>query len=681
MSRSAPWWLTWALLGGLVALFLGERVLEVIGPARAVFSGLGALAVLGCLAWRTSSWRAAEGGARRVEALLLAAYAGCVLALVLYLVSSEDGMRWLGIDFRHETEARYRTVMHVLWTITLAVSLLPALGAQIALGAHRHARAAGAGLEALRVRGTATAALTVALAGAFLFVIGWIAAERDATLDLSYFRTSSPGSGTIAMVEGLRDPLHVLLFFPDVNPVKDEVLGYFRALERAGGRIEIETHDRLVAPQLAEEHRVRRDGTILLASGGQEQRIVLGDEMSVARSRLRTLDRDVQRQLMMLLRRRRVAYLTTGHGELNDSVSAGPLMAAGLGGVDAFQDLLRILNYDVRPLGLADGLGVDVPDNAAMVVVLGPRRPFLPEELETLDRYLARGGSLLLALDPESDFDPGPLVERLGVRYVAEPLADDQQFVRRRGNLSDRRLIIAPRFSSHAAVTTLSRARRGGAVLFVGAGHLEPAADAGATAGGVTAAASEPAAPGAPRPDFVVRSLPSTFADRNGNFQFDEGTEQRRSYNLVAAVEVEAPPATLAKAAPGAAGAEAGDNGAAADTEDGGAADRGAAATDDDARSARPMRALVYADAEMFTDAVLRSLGLNAALVADGVKWLGGEEALAGVAESEEDVPIQHTKAEDVIWFYSTILGAPALVLAFGLIGVWRRRRRGGVAA
>lgn len=221
VTRTAPWWLTWALLAGLVAVFAGERVLETIVPARLVLSGLGVLVVLGCLGWRTLSRSTATGDAERVERLLLAAYAGCMLALVLYLVSSDDGMRWLGIDFAgDEAQERYQLVLRVLWPILLAASLLPALGAQLAIGSHRHARRAGAGLEALRVTGTARSALAIALAGALLFVVGWIGSARDKTLDVSYFRTSSPGSATLAMVEGLREPLRVTLFFPDVNPVK-----------------------------------------------------------------------------------------------------------------------------------------------------------------------------------------------------------------------------------------------------------------------------------------------------------------------------------------------------------------------------------------------------------------------------------------------------------------------------
>lgn len=694
VRRTAPWWLTWLVAGGLVALFVGERILSTVTVARALLSGLGALIVLGGLVWRILCWREDEGDARRVQRLLLLAYAGCVLALVGYLLSSDDGMRWFGIEFAtDQARSRYQVVLQVLWPIVLAVSLLPALGAQLALGAHRHARGEAAHLEALRVRETATGGLVVALAGAFLFVLGYIVAERDKTLDVSYFRTSSPGTATAAMVSSLPEPLRVLLFFPEVNPVKDEVLRYFRALAEETGRVRIEEYDRLVSPQIAEKHRVTDDGTVLLERGDASERITLATDLRSARTKLRTLDREVQRALMTLLRERRVAYFTTGHGELNDPRSGGPGAGGRLEGVNALRDLLSFLNYEVENLGLQTGLGREVPRDAALVIALGPKRPFLDEELAALDRYLAGGGSLLLALDPESEFRLGALEQRLGVRFVPVPLADDRQHLRQRGNPSDRRLIVTDRFSSHEAVTTASRAGIGAGILLVGAGYLETVDGAAAT------------------PRYLVRSLPSTFADGDRDYEFDEGSERRDSYNLVAAVEVRPPaPDTAgdttravhaagaevaspeARAAGGEPAAASGPQ--AADAQgpgpDLGGAPAGGARPDTagqaegtlprDTARPRPMRALVYADAEMFTDPVVVSLGLNAALVADGIKWLGGEEALAGATESEEDVPIQHTKAEDVVWFYATILGAPALTLAAGLAGVYRRRKRRSAA-
>ena len=637
VTRAAPWWLGWLFAAGLVALFAGERVLAGIGPARALLSGLGVLVTIACVLWRAFAWREAGDEARRVEGWLLLAYLGCVLALVGYLISSEEGMSWLGIEFvNEEARARYRVIAQVFWTILLAISLLPALGAQLALGQHRHARGDASAVESTRILETATAGLAIALAGALLFVVGYVASERDETLDLSYFKTATPGAATEALVAGLEEPLRVLLFFPEVNPVKDEVLRYFRELADATGRLRIEEYDRLASPRLAAEHRVVRDGTIVFLRGDQSGQLTPGASLASARTFLRSLDREIQTSLMPIVRRRPNVYLTTGHGELNDSIDARS--DSPLGSVRAFSEMLSFLGYEPKDLGLAHGLGNQVPADADAVLVLGPRRPFLPEELAALDRYVAGGGSLLLALDPDSDFRMEQLERNLGVRYIATPLANDEFHMQQRGDASDRRLIITDRFSSHEAMTTLARAGVGTGVLLVGPGHLE-STDAPGTS-----------------PVFVVRALPSTFADPNRDYRFNEDTEARDSYPLVAAVERRAAPTPMGDGRP--------DSTTVSDT--------GAPGPDSSITS----RALVYATSSAFTDAVLVSLGNNAAMIADGIRWLAREERLAGATETEEDVPIVHTRDENVIWFYSTILGAPALALGAGLLSVFRRGHR-----
>jgi len=78
---------------------------------------------------------------------------------------------------------------------------------------------------------------------------------------------------------------------------------------------------------------------------------------------------------------------------------------------------------------------------------------------------------------------------------------------------------------------------------------------------------------------------------------------------------------------------------------------------------------------------VMSNVIANQVLLLDAVRWLGGEESFAGEVTSEEDVRIEHTKQKDLVWFYATIFGAPALVLGLGLFYVRRSRRtrpRGG---
>ncbi len=60
----------------------------------------------------------------------------------------------------------------------------------------------------------------------------------------------------------------------------------------------------------------------------------------------------------------------------------------------------------------------------------------------------------------------------------------------------------------------------------------------------------------------------------------------------------------------------------------------------------------------------------------DTLRWLTGEESISGTVSTEEDVPIQHTREQDVVWFYATVLLAPAVVLGVGFFVTRRRGRR-----
>ncbi|MBI4509849.1 MAG: Gldg family protein [Deltaproteobacteria bacterium] len=636
MSRQAPGWITWALAAGLILLFLGERVLGHLPTARLSFSIAGAWLVVMATAWRAVSFASSHGAGRRVERILLLGSVGCVAALLLYLVSSDDGMRWLSFTFSEaKTRERWQGVLAVLWPILLACSLSPLVFAKWALGAAR-----GGEVEAFRVSEATSSALTVALAGSMLFVLNYVASERDHKVDLSYFRTSMPGSATRNMVASLKEPLKVLVFFPEVNEVKDEVKSYFNELAKHAGRVQLESHDRMVSAKLAKEYRVSKDGTVVLVNGTQSESISLSTEIQEARRSLRTFDEQVQKAFMKVARGSRVAYLTVGHGELNDPGSEGIGAEGLLAGASAIRQILGVLNYKVNDLGLKEGLGQDVPEDAAIVLALGPKKPFLDEELRALDRYLQRGGSLFMALDPAGEAALGPLEARLGVRFDRTPLENDEAFIVRRNNPSDHRLIITDQFSAHASVTTLSRSRVGAGILLVGSGSI---ADAPAVAEGEAM----------PKRTHVVRSLSSTYADKNDNNAFDPD-EKRESYNLVTAIEGAAP------AQPVTAQAAAGKGGAKEDGKD---------------KRGKAMRALVLADAEMLSDSVLMQVGLNAALFHDGVKWLGGEEQFTGETKSEKDVAIEHTKSQDVAWFYGTIICAPLVVLTGGLLSVVRRRR------
>jgi hypothetical protein len=282
-------------------------------------------------------------------------------------------------------------------------------------------------------------------------------------------------------------------------------------------------------------------------------------------------------------------------------------------------------NYEVKNLGVMDGLDSKVPDDATMVLAIGPRTPFLEDELAALDRYLARGGHLLVALDPKGDAVLGPLEQRLGLHFDRTSILDDKNFVAARGP----HWAITNQFSSHASITSLSKVASNVGLPLLVVGSLD---DVGAAGGDDQI-----------KRTYVIRSMQSSFRDVDNSGTFNEGTEKRDRYNVAAAIE--------------------GPKSEAADAEKPG------------------FRAMVFADREFFVDRPVQQGGQmyltawGGPMVADAIRWIGGEEDFSGEIENEDDVAIEQTHKQQAWWFLLMIVGGPLIVLGGGL-ALTRRRKK-----
>ncbi|QSQ17819.1 Gldg family protein [Myxococcus landrumensis] len=469
-------------------------------------------------------------------------------------------------------------------------------------------------LETGRARSALYSGLGMSFVVIFAFATVYVVTQANTTWDLSYYRTAKPGDSTRKVVRGLNEPLQVTLFFPPSNEVGEAVRQYFRDLSTESPQLlNVEWLDQAVEPTRARLLGVHNNGTVVLARGERKEPLTVGLELDRSRGQLQRLDQEVQRRLMTVAKPRRVVYFTAGHGERADTRPVPGETPKPA--VAQLKEVLRSQNVDVRSLGVSEGLGQAIPSDAAALVVLGATRDFLPEETTAVLEYLKRGGRLWMALEPE-----GPrfekLLEPLGLKYLGTPLANDQMYFRTTRQQSDRGNLGSVGFSSHPSVTSLTALGGQAAVALIGAGAMDQV---------------QPL-PNGIMHDISVRAHGATFADANGNFTHDAG-ETRRTWPLVVAVEEPAP------------------------------------------AGKSPMRAIVMADADAMSDVVLTNLG-NEYLVLDSLRWLTGEEAVSGGVSSEEDVPIQHTREQDVAWFYATVFLAPALVLAVGFVTTRRRGRR-----
>ncbi len=609
--------LTFALLAraglfgfGLILLFIGERFLGA-GGSRTLFSGAGAALMVLSFVLRFVNRGKARPGARQVEGYLLALYALAAFALLLYVMQSDLWVSLTGSSLE-KTWPKLATVLGALWPAVLAASILPIIFGEMAYSSVAHAPT----VEALRVRDAILSGLGLAGALVFSFSIYYVASERDHKVDFSYFRTAKAGESTQKIVEQLDQPLIISLFFPPANEVREEVLEYFKDLKSKSKFLEVNVYDHAVDPLKAKELAVTGNGIVVVSRAARKEPLSIGLDLEGARNQLRNLDKEIQKRMLQVARPQRTVYLTTGHGERSPFPSSDTDKRRTIRDV---KELLTQQGYQVKDLGMAEGLGVDVPNDAAIVLAIGPQKPFVPEEIAAIGRYFDRGGRVFVALDPENG-DMADLLKTFNLAYSPVTLANDQFYGRITNRDSDRANLATGSYSSHPSVSTLGRLGQRAPMVLLGAGSLS---ELKAVAG----------VPKTMTVDFPVRAHPATWNDLNGNFTFDSPAETRKGWEIGASVVKKT-------------------NAQKPDTDG---------------------RALVLGDSDAMSDGIIASQPGNAYYVLDGMKWLLGDEAIAGEVSSEVDVPIIHTKKQDQAWFFSTILIGPLLVIGLGWLANRRR--------
>ena len=402
-------------LVGLAFVFVGERIVTS-ESSRYLLSGTGVVLALTTVVSRLINAVRSPAGEhaserRRAELSLTACSACGLVALVVYFATSDLGRNLLHIaSLKPDMRARFESAGLVVWVALFVIAILPLVLGELALGPMRKAER----IEAGRVAAAIRTGLVLAFVAIYVSLFTYVAGELDAKVDYSYFRTARAGESTRRIASQLAEPITVPGVLSPLNEVGVEVLDYLRDASRGASNLKVEEVDRLLAPTVAKEAKVTTDGIVVLTRGTSREALNVGVDMKTAASKLKTLDADFQKALLKVLRKDRVAYLTVGHGEINETRSE---QSEGRS-VKGLRKLLESQGYAVKDLGLTQGLGNEVPSDATMVVVLGPTQLFLPEEVDTLRRFAERGGHLFLGLDPDAKLDLSSLAESSVFRTV-----------------------------------------------------------------------------------------------------------------------------------------------------------------------------------------------------------------------------------------------------------------------
>ncbi len=239
---------------------------------------------------------------------------------------------------------------------------------------------------AMRARGarySATSALLVLVAAGVAVALNVLAVRYDKRADLTSSQRFALSAQSQEVVGRLADEVEVLAFFTTGSPEKSRFQDLARSYEALGGKLRFRFHDPVREPLLAEQNKITSAwGTVIVKSGGQEQRLEEGFDEEALTNALVRLASGKRHQLCVV----------TGHDELD------PEDGQQVTGMGQAIRRLTALNYDLRIVNLArDGAGTQGCD---LLLMADPQSEPFAFEREQIAAFVAGGGAFLLLLDP-----------------------------------------------------------------------------------------------------------------------------------------------------------------------------------------------------------------------------------------------------------------------------------------
>src|SRR4051812_9497369 len=249
---------------------------------------------------------------------------------------------------------------------------------------------------------------TLAIAAIFIGILVFVnilGTRRPERWDLTANKNLSLSDETTQILQQIPEPVKAVSFVQYDDSRRTELENQLYEMQvRSNGNLTYELVDPREQPGYAQQLGVLELGTTVFVMGDRKQQVS------------GTREQDLTTGLIKLIKPNpRKAYFTTGHQERKidgfDQDSYGQIKSQ-----------LESRNFTTDVLSLFTT--PEVPQDASMVVIAGPRVPFTDVEIQALNAYLDRGGDMMILVDPGVDTGLGPLMSRwgieLGKNYVVE---------------------------------------------------------------------------------------------------------------------------------------------------------------------------------------------------------------------------------------------------------------------
>jgi len=246
--------------------------------------------------------------------------------------------------------------------------------------------------------GTNTTVMIVAFA-LIAVLVNFVGFRNHRRFDVTAAGQFSLSRQTLQILEDLDQPVKATGFFVPGDATQDILKEATEDLlaEYAyrSGKFTYDFVDPDAKPAIARQYEITEYGTVVFESGERRQHV----------SPYLINEQDFTTAILQVTgTKQKKVYFLTGHGE-RDIAS---LAEVGYGyarlGLEGDNYQVEVLNLAVTP---------EVPEDCAVLVVAGPKKPLLEPELEPIQQYLRNGGKSLILVDT----DPVPELEGILAKW------------------------------------------------------------------------------------------------------------------------------------------------------------------------------------------------------------------------------------------------------------------------
>lgn len=251
-------------------------------------------------------------------------------------------------------------------------------------------------------------------------VVGYLQLRPYNTkLDLTAQGLHSLSDATRKFLGLLKKDVEVVVFDIDYRKYK-ELLDQYRELSP---HITWSLHDPRRDPAFTHKFDANVVDGMIYVVNGDKKKLLAETELD---------ENTLTNAIVEVTRESRVhVYFLTGHGELEyESPPANAPPKARQRSLGAFRELLSKRAMEVAPLDL--GVSGGIPDDATLLVIAGPWQDLFETEARQIERFIGRGGNLLVLFDipPEKDkYDTkftylSEILRRRGIENKNEAILD-----------------------------------------------------------------------------------------------------------------------------------------------------------------------------------------------------------------------------------------------------------------